>query len=49
MFNLIDDPKELKNISSVFDEKKQTLLNKLNKLKNETNAKEVSINPNFKN
>ena len=49
MFNLIDDPKELKNISSVFDEKKQILLNKLNKLKNETNAKEVSINPNFKN
>ncbi len=49
MFNLIDDPKELNNLSSVFDEKKQILLNKLNKLKNETNANEVSINPNFKN
>jgi hypothetical protein len=35
-------------LSLSFNEKKQMLLKKLNKLKNETNANTVSINPNFK-
>ncbi|MDG2147680.1 MAG: sulfatase [Flavobacteriaceae bacterium] len=49
LFNLMEDPKESNDLSLLFDERKQILLKKLNKLKNQTNAKEVSINPNFKN
>ncbi|MEE3035227.1 MAG: sulfatase [Bacteroidota bacterium] len=49
LFNLMEDPKESNDLSLLFNERKQILLKKLNKLKNQTNAKEVSINPNFKN
>ena len=49
LFNLNEDPGELNDLSSVFNDKKQTLLKKLNDLMNETNANKVSINPNFKN
>ena len=49
LFNLKEDPGEINDLSLLFDEKKQILLNKLNNLKNETNANKVSINPNFKN
>jgi len=48
LFNLKDDPGELNDLSLSFNEKKQTLLKKLNKLKDQTNANSVSINPNFK-
>ncbi len=48
LFNLKDDPGELNDLSLSFNKKKQMLLKKLNKLKNETNANTVSINPNFK-
>ena len=49
LFNLKEDPGEINDLSLLFEEKKQILLNKLNNLKNETNANKVSINPNFKN
>ena len=49
LFNLKEDPGELNDLSLLFEERKQILLNKLNNLKNETNANKVSINPNFKN
>ena len=49
LFNLKEDPEEIYDLSSLFEEKKQILLNKLNNLKNETNANKVSINPNFNN
>ena len=48
LFNLKDDPGELNDLSLSFNKKKQTLLKKLNRLKNETNANTVSINLNFK-
>ena len=49
LFNLKEDPGEINDLSLLFEDKKQILLNKLNNLKNETNANKVSINPNFKN
>jgi arylsulfatase A-like enzyme len=49
LFNLKEDPGELNDLSLFFDEKKEILLKKLNRLKNETNANSVSINSNFKN
>ena len=49
LYNLKDDPGELNDLSLSFNYKKQTLLKKLNKLKDETNANSVSINFNYKN
>ena len=45
LFNLKDDPGELKDVSTLFKEEKEQLLNQLNKMKRETNANSVSINP----
>ena len=45
LFNLKDDPGELNDVSTLFKEEKEQLLNQLNKMKRETNANSVSINP----
>ena len=47
LFNLKDDPGELNDVSSLFKEKKEQLLNQLNKMMKETNANSVSINNNY--
>ena len=44
LFNLKDDPGELKDVSTLFKEEKELLLDQLNKMKRETNANSVSIN-----
>ena len=49
LFNLKNDPGELNDLSLSFNEKKQTLLKKLKKFKDQTNANSVSINFNYKN
>ena len=47
LFNLKDDPGELNDVSSLFKEKKEQLLNQLNKMMKETNANSVSINNSY--
>ena len=49
LFNLKNDPGELNDLSLSFNEKKQTLLKKLKKFKDQTNANSVSLNFNYKN
>jgi arylsulfatase A-like enzyme len=44
LFNLKDDPGELNDVSTLFKEEKEQLLNQLNKMKIETNANSVSVN-----
>ncbi|PDH40259.1 MAG: arylsulfatase, partial [Rhodothermaeota bacterium MED-G19] len=47
LYNLKDDPGELNDVSSLFNEKKEELLNQLNKMMKETNANSVSINNSY--
>jgi len=45
LFNLKDDPGELSDISNVFKDEEERLINLLDKMKKETYANSVSINP----
>ena len=47
LFNLKDDPGELNDISNLFNEEKEKLITELEKMKKETNANFVSINPKY--
>ena len=47
LYNLKEDPGELNDLSNLFNEKKEELLNKLNKMKTETNANFVLINNSY--
>ena len=44
LFDLKEDPSELNDISNLFTEEKERLIEKLEKMKKETNANSVSIN-----
>jgi len=48
LYNLKNDIGEMDDLSSKFPEKTQDLLNRLNNLREDTNANSVSINKNFK-
>jgi len=48
LYNLKNDIGEMDDLSSKFPEKTQDLLNRLNNLRQDTNANSVSINKNFK-
>ena len=48
LYDLKNDIGEMEDLSSKFPEKTQDLLNRLNNLRKETNAKSVTINKNFK-
>ena len=47
LFNLIKDPGELRDISSLHEKERDKLLMQLNKMKKETNANSVSINQSY--
>ena len=47
LFNLNDDPGELNDISNLFNKEKERLIIELEKMKKETNANFVSINPKY--
>ena len=48
LFNLENDQSEMTDLSKKFPKKTQELLNRLNNLREETNAKAVSVNKNYK-
>ena len=47
LFDLKEDPSELNDISNLFNEEKDRLIIELEKMKKETNANFVSINPKY--
>ena len=47
LFDLKEDPSELNDISSLFNEEKERLITELEKMKKETNANAVIVNPRY--
>ena len=47
LFDLKEDPSELNDISNLFNEEKERLITELEKMKKETNANAVIVNPKY--
>ena len=47
LFDLKEDPSELNDISSLFNEEKERLITELEKMKKETNANSATVNPRY--